>query len=156
MLSKRKKIFILSGMLTLLVATAVVNVLINNSLKAVSGGGGQANFFDGLRTERSATRSETVLYYDSIINSASATEAERAAALTEKSALIATGEKETIIEALVKSMGFTECFVTLGANVNVIVKTAEMLTDAEVARILSDTMRESGKPATSIRVIPVE
>lgn len=74
MLSKKKKIIILCGMLVLLVVTGVLNIVLNQSSIATGSGDAMqsASFFQTYRSDRVATREQTILYLDAIIaNSAS-------------------------------------------------------------------------------------
>jgi len=72
MLSKKKKIFILVGMVALLVVTGYVNVLLNNSAQANKKGSEEVqagNFFTTYRADRQTTRNQTMLYLEGIIQS---------------------------------------------------------------------------------------
>ena len=156
MLSKKKKIIILSCMVVLLVATGVLNVVLNRKPSESASGGsvGAGNFFDTYRQDRVTTRSQTIIYLDAIIASAQGEAKTNAEA--QKLELVAVMEKELILEGLIKSFGFEDCIVTMSTdNVNIIVKSEE-LTEQEVAQILHCIVTETGKPATQIRVIPVE
>lgn len=156
MLSKRKKIFILSGMLVLLVATAVVNVILNNVLPVdkkdddVTG-----NFFTNHRAERTNTRNQVLLNYQAIINNEASTDEEVAIARAARDAEIAMASKETALEGLIMGKGYDECVVFIGASVNVYVKTETALDAQEVAMILSAVIEQTGVKATGVNVIPV-
>ena len=71
MLGKKKKIFILTGMIALLVLTGVLNIVLNltatNPSDDANAGTTYTDFFSAYRTDRTASREEAMLYYDEII-----------------------------------------------------------------------------------------
>ncbi len=161
MLSKKKKIFILCGMLVLLVVTGVLNIVLNGN--AISAGGGGANnvnssmsFFDTYRSDRVATREQTVLYLDAIIsNTASESEAVENAKQS-KLELTQNMELELVLEGLIKALGFDDVVVTSSTeSINVIVKTKE-LTEVQATQITEIIVTETNKTAFDVRIIPVE
>ena len=156
MLSKKKKIFILAGMLVLLVVTGVLNVILNQTAKGddntpvVAG-----SFFENYRSDRIETRNQTIMYLDAIINSEASSEADISAAQAEKLKISTAMNQELTIEGLIKAQGFEDCVVTTGANVNVIVK-SDPLTEDELIQILYIVTEETGRdPATEIQIIPI-
>lgn len=156
MLSKKKKIFILSGMLVLLVATAIVNVILNNTLPVDKDDDtGAGNFFTNFRAERTNTRNQVILNYQAIINNAASSDTEVATAIAARDAEIAMASKEVALEGIIMGKGYDECVVIIGASVNVYVKTESVLDAQEVAQILSSVIEQTGKAATSINLIPV-
>ena len=75
MLAKKKKIFILTGMIALLVLTGVLNIVLNLTADSgpaddVNAGSTYTDFFTAYKTDRTASREQTMLYYDEIIASA--------------------------------------------------------------------------------------
>lgn len=155
MLSKKKKIIILAGMLILLVATGVLNVVLNQT--AAKGKDEPiivGNFFETYRSDRLDTRNQTVVYLDAIINSESSSEADVAAAQAQKLAIASSMEQELVIEGLIKAQGFEDCVVTTGSNINVIVK-SQALTEDEIIQILYIVSEETGKSPLEIQIIPV-
>lgn len=160
MLSKKKKIFVLVGMVALLAAAACLNIFLNRtSDKADAGSDGvttYGSFFETYRADRQTTRGQTMLYYDAIIaNEASSAEAV-ADAEAAKLELAQNMEIELVIEGLIKSLGFEDAVVTnTTENINVIVKSAE-LTSEEAAQILDIVTTETDKTALDVRIIPVE
>lgn len=157
MLTKKKKIFILVGMVALLVVTGYVNVLLNNSAQAdkkevVEAG----NFFTTYRADRQTTRNQTMLYLEGIIASQSSSAEAKAEAEAQQLALTKIMTLENALEGLIKSKGFEDCIVSASTeNVNVIVKKAE-LNEEEVAQILSVVVNESGRQAKNVKIIPIE
>jgi len=163
MLTKKKKIFVLVGMLGLLVITGVLNVVLNNmspDAGATGGGDAQQGFFAQYRAMRTQTREETLLHLDAIIANASTSAQARADAEATRLAVIQAMEMELILEGLIKAMGFDDAVVsTNNDNVNVIVRTAagtDNIEEFQAAQILDIVIRETGRPAQNVRIIPVE
>lgn len=158
MLSKKKKIFVLIGMVALLGAAACLNIFLNKSNDKPADGSGvtMGSFFETYRADRQSTRDQTMLYYDAIIaNEASSSEA-IANAEAAKLELAKNMEVELVLEGLIKSLGFEDAVVTnTTENINIIVKAAE-LTSAEAAQILEIVTTETDKVANDVRIIPVE
>ncbi|MCQ2556332.1 MAG: SpoIIIAH-like family protein [Clostridia bacterium] len=159
-LSKKKKIIILSVMIALLLVTGYVNVALNSNVssKLATEASAQtsANFYATYRTEREATRTQEIQFYDSIIASASSTEEAKLEAEANKSLLIAQMEKELVTEGIIRGKGFEDAIVTSSnANVNVFIKSAE-LTSTEVAQITSVVTEQLGVEIDKIVIIPSE
>ena len=156
MLSKKKKIIILSGMVALLVVTGVLNIVLNNRVEETAGTHQEyQSLFQTYRTDRSATRDQTMLYLDAIIASDASSQEAIAAAEEQKLALTRNMEVELALEGLIKAVGFEDAFITMSTeNVNVIVK-AELLTEDEANRILGIIVDETGRSAQNVIVIPL-
>lgn len=161
MLSKKKKVFILCGMLALLIVTGVLNIVLNGSAISASGNGGNANlssasFFDTYRTDRVATREQTILYLDSIINNASSDSEAVENARQSKLELTQNMELELVLEGLIKALGFDDVVVTNSTeSINIIVKSQELNED-QVTKIKEIIVTETNKKAQDIRIIPIE
>lgn len=158
MLSKKKKIIILSVMAVLLVVSGYLNIALNNSVSNVSNNNNatQASFFATYRTDRINTRNQEIMYLDAIINNESSTNEAKKTAEDKKVSLVQTMELELVIEGLIKAKGFDDVVVTNTTNnVNVIVKSAE-LTAGEVSQIVSVIEEQTGKSIDNIKIIPVE
>lgn len=159
-LSKKKKIIILSAMVALLLVTGFVNVAINSSLSSnvteTSSSTVTANFYANYRTEREATRTQEIQFYDSIIASASSSESAKEEAEANKLALITQMEKELVTEGIIRGKGFDDAIVTSSSsNVNVFVKSAE-LSSVEVAQITSVVTEQLNVEIDKIIIIPSE
>ena len=159
MLSKKKKIFILAGMVALLVVTGCLNIFLNTRATKANASSGEVtygNFFTTYRTDRQSTRDQTILYLDAIIqNEASSEDAVRDAE-AQKLSLTKNMDLELVLEGLIKALGFEDAIVTASTeNINVILKSGE-LTEAEVAQVLDVVISETDKTALDVRVIPVE
>ncbi len=158
-MSKKKKIVIISAMIALLLITGYVNVALNNT---ISSGGStttsttSANFYTTYRTEREATRTQEIQFYDSIIASTSSSEEAKQEAEDNKLALISQMEKELVTEGIIRGKGFSDAIVTMSTNnVNVFVQSAE-LEKAEVAQITSIVTEQLGVEIDKIIIIPSE
>lgn len=158
MLSKKKKIIILCGMLVLLVVTGVLNIVLNQSSIATGSGDAMqsSSFFQTYRSDRVATREQTILYLDAIIaNSASDADAVKKAQ-DDKLELTKNMELELVLEGLIKALGYDDAVVTNSTeNVNVIIK-ATSITAEQAAQILEVIVTETDKKANNVRIIPVE
>lgn len=160
MLSKKKKIFILCGMIALLIVTGVLNIVLNGStIKAnanVDNTTSSASFFDTYRADRLATREQTILYLDAIIANGDSSSQAVEDAKQSKLELTKNMELELVIEGLIKALGFDDVVVTNSTeSLNVIVKAAE-LTEEQVAKISEIIYTEANKKPIDVRIIPVE
>lgn len=157
MLSKKKKIFILVGMVALLVVTGCLNIFLNK--KATTPGNNTvtyASFFDSYRADRTTTREQTILTLDAIItNPASSEEAIRNAE-NAKQQIADNMETELVLEGLIKALGFQDAVVTNSTDyINVIVKAAS-LEETQSTQILEIVVSETAKDPIYVRIIPVE
>ena len=159
-LSKKKKIIILSAMVALLLVTGFVNVALNSSLSSgiteTQASTVTANFYATYRTEREATRTQEIQFYDSIIASASSSQSAKEEAEANKIALITQMEKELVTEGIIRGKGFDDAIVTSSSsNVNIFVKSSE-LTSVEVAQITSIVKEQLNVEIDRIIIIPSE
>ena len=162
MLSKKKKVFILCGMLALLIVTGVLNIVLNGKALSANTGGtndgaqSSASFFDTYRADRVATREQTILYLDAIIDNADSDSEAVENARQSKLELTQNMELELVLEGLIKALGFTDVVVTNSTeSVNVIVKATE-LTEDQVTQITEVIVTEANKTSFDVRIIPVE
>jgi len=163
MLTKKKKIIVLVGMLGLLVVTGVVNVVLNNRTGGPGDyvhGGQQAGFFAEYRANRTSIRQQTFLELDAIIANAHMSEQVRSDAEVTRLTLVQNMEMELILEGLIRAMGFDDVVVSSNnQNINVIVRTSEGESNIEsfqAAQILDIIVRETDRTAQNVRIIPVE
>ncbi len=160
MVTKKKKIFVLSAMMVLLVVTGFLNLALNTNNNAVISTGGEnltqnANFFASYRTERDNARAEEKLYYQVILDSANSSQEARQNATDALSKLAATQESELLLEGYILAKGFEDVVVSFTENfVNVMVK-AEELTESEVAQIVDVVQIQTSKSIDNIKIIPV-
>ncbi|MFA6666817.1 MAG: SpoIIIAH-like family protein [Bacilli bacterium] len=156
MVSKKKKILVLSIMVVLLVATGFLNLTLSNNI-VTEAGTTSSNFFTTYRADRTSTRNEEQLYYEAIISSASSSADAKAVAEAKKIELIQTMELELVVEGLIKAKGFEDAIVTLTtSNINVIVKAPDAtLLSTEVAQIFEIVKEQTTGTIDNIKIIPV-
>ena len=155
-MSKKKKIFILSIMTVLLIATGYLNLTLNSSVVSTSGEVTKnESFFATYKADRTNTRDQELLYLDAIIASETSTEEAKTLAQDKKVSLIQSMEQELVIEGLIKAKGFEDVIVTnSSSNINVIVKSPELKAN-EVAQIVSVITNQTGKGIDNIKIIPI-
>lgn len=155
-MSKKKKIFILSIMTILLIATGYLNIALNNSVVSTSGEATtNQSFFATYRADRTNTRDQELLYLDAIIASETSTAEAKTLAEDKKVSLIQSMEQELVMEGLIKAKGFEDVIVTnSSSNINVIIKSPE-LQASEVAQIVSVITTQTGKGIDNIKIIPI-
>ena len=155
MLTKKKKIFILFGMVALLVVTGCLNLFLNRGAENVPTSSYEsASFLTSYRASKRETRETMLSYYDSIIKTS--TDAEQ---IVETNALIKTlaakMERETVLEGMIMAAGYEDAVVTdSDGSYTVMVKTNGLNAD-DVAKILSILVKETGASATNVRVTSV-
>jgi stage III sporulation protein AH len=158
MLTKKKKIFILAGMVVLLVATAWLNIALIGNKDTTDDVVDTASFFTSFRLERETTRAQEILYLDSIINHESAEFAEaKETAMNQKLRLISIMETEVLLENLLKSKGFNDAVVSIGINsdnINVIVMSDELTLDDTVI-IYNVIKTETLKSADLVKIFNI-
>lgn len=157
MLTKKKKIIILSVMAVLLVVTGFLNVSLNSGVVETGANNVTAgNFFTTYRSDRQSVRDQEIGYYDAIIASSEASASAKESAEAKKQDLIASMETELVTEGLIKAKGFEDVIVTsTSSNVKVVVKCAE-LTSEQVAQIVSIVTEQTGISMDYIKILPVE
>lgn len=160
MLTKKKKVFILFGMVALLVITGILNIMLNNmNGNATDDANGEQNgdFFAMYRAARIADRQETLAILDSIINNESSTPEEKSDATAQKLAIATSSEKELEIETLIKARGFSDAVVTnTTENVNVIMRASELDENqvAQVYDVLETALPD--KDSSTFKLFPIE
>ena len=159
MVSKKKKIVIISSMVALLIATGVLNVVLSKNQSSISTGAeneSYADFFATYRSDRLASRNQSIEYLDAVIANASSSVDAKTDAQTKKLEIVSAMEQELVLEGLIKSMGYEDCVITMTTgNLNCILKTGE-LTDEQVAQVLGTIVQETAKSPTEVKIIPVE
>ena len=161
-MSNKKKIIIICSMVVLLVAAAYLNVLISKkttetvSKPIADETSTTVSFFTSYRSARDASRQESFMYYDSIINSETASAAAISSAEGKREELAKYTETELVLEGLIKAKGFEDAVVTIStANVNAIVKKNGSEIDAtDAAQILSVITEETGVSASKVITTP--
>ena len=157
MVSKRKKIIILSIMAVLLVATGVLNVVLNNASGTVNTSSNlttSANFFSTYRMDRQSTRDQELLYLDAIIKSEASSDEAVKNAEKKKEALLDKMDQELVCEGLIKARGFEDCIVSSTASsINVVVKASD-LTSNQAMQIVSVVRDVCSASEDVIKIIP--
>ena len=158
-MSKKKKIIIMSSLVFLLALTAVLNVLLANAGNNTSSAAAvtTSNYFTTFRTERSNTRSEELLQYDSVIALYDEQSVEYKNAVEQKLQIVEMMEKELLIETLIKSKGFSDAVVTIGKdskNVNVFINSNELNYNTAMS-IFSMISEELGIKSGDVIILPV-
>lgn len=164
MLSRKKKIIILSAMALLLVVTGCLNIALNNNLSNTIVTSAEAEvtttnnntFFADYRTNRVQTRNQEVDYLNAIIASESTTSEAKQIAENKKIEIVKTMESELVMEGLIVSAGFSDAVVTSTSNnINVIVKSSNLEAN-QVSQIVSIIKEQTGKDIDNIKIFPVE
>lgn len=158
MLTKKKKIIVLCSMLSLLLVTGFLNFTLNNAADETGGGLTPQNFFASFRADRVEKRNTQLAIWDSIIDSTSASQESKLQAESSKAAILDIMEFERVTEQLILAKGFGDVLVSNSNNIiNVIVKSADVITSADVAFIVK-VVQDHGKNVDidNIKVIPVE
>ena len=155
MLSKKKKFFILFGMVALLVITGGLNMALTKSEEDIQ----TTNFtstslLTSYRISKMETRNSMMEMYDSII--ASSTDSNQ---IISTNALIADlasrMETETVLEGMIMASGYEDVVVTnTDGDYTVMVK-SDGLTSDDVAKILGILVKETGVSATNVKISSV-
>ena len=157
-MSNTKKIAIMSTLVLLLAVTAVFNfVLAGTPAGAAADGGAQEDYFTSFREERLTTRNEEFLQLDSVIAAYAADSAEYEEAVEQKQRMVEVMETELVVEAMVKTLGFTDAVVAIGAeseNINIFVNSSELTTE-NVTRIFSIIEEELDIRSGNIVIMPI-
>ena len=161
MLTKKKKIIMLVGMVLLLGVTAYLNVVLANKANADNGAGGDTatvGLFAEYNSTRNSARNEMFTRLDSIINTQGDEFAQaRADAIAQKSKLVAAMQQETDIEYILKAKGFEDVAISLGMEsemVTVVVKTADFKQEDAIV-IYNAVMEQASVDPDNVRIIPV-
>lgn len=158
-MSKKKKIIVLVSMVALLVLTGCLNYFLNRPDAGQASGDSTltySDYFAASRSDRDASRQETVAYYETIIGSEATSAEAKANAETDLAALVAGIDTEQRLETLIKALGYSDCLVTVGSeNINIILK-SDALTDAEVAQVFEVVSSETGKSVEYVRIKPID
>lgn len=161
MKSKTKKLLVLSVMVVLLVATGVLNFVLNDKLTSATDNVGSnvdntvtQTFFAAARSDRDATRESEFLWLDAIVKSDASSTSAKTEAEQQKMLLIKRMEQELNLETTIKGKGFEEAIVTIGdGGISVVVGKAE-LSREEANQVLATVVSEMSCDPKTVRVIP--
>lgn len=154
MLTKKKKMFIVLGMVALLVVTGCLNLFLSDTGSVATSTYESASFLASYRESKYETRQTMENYYMSIIESSTDSEeiAETYALIKE---LAAVTQEENSLEYYIMASGYEDCVVTnLDGSYTVMVK-SDGLTSDDVATILSILVKETGVSATNVKITSV-
>lgn len=152
MITKKKKIFIMLGMVALLLVTGGLNLFLSRGNANVPVSSlSSTSLLSSYRSSKLETRQTMMSYYDAILESS--TDADQ---ITETNALIselaARMEEETVLEGMIMASGFEDCVVTSSNGAySVMVKSSGLTTD-DVAKILGIIVKETGVSATNVKI----
>ncbi len=153
-LTKKKKIFIICGMLVLLVVTGCLNLVLNREAVDVQTTSSQVSLLSSYRASKLETRNSMLEMYDSIISTSKDTE-QIIATNAKISDLAGRMEAETALEGMIMASGYEDVVVTnIDDSYTVMVK-SNGLTSDDVAKILSILVKETGVSATNVKISSV-
>ena len=113
-------------------------------------------YFENARYTRKKSRDEAIAVLKSIVENEKADADARMNATNNINNYAVTSERETTIENLIKSKGFTECIVFIGKdNVSVVVETAG-LKPAEAAQIKDIIVAETSLNPDAVKIIEIK
>lgn len=160
--AKTKKILVLSVMVVLLVATGVLNFVLNDRLDSTTNPAGVGDgssgvtetFFASCKSEREAMRESEFLCLDAIAKSEENSKEAREKAEHQRLELVKRMELENQLETMIKAKGFEDAIVTVNENgVNVVVTVPEL--DAQTnAKIKSVVTTYTDFKPIDVKIIP--
>jgi len=155
MLTKKKKIFIMFGMVALLVITGCLNLFLSKEDENITTSSYEsASFLTSYRASKLETRQTMLSYYESIIESSVDSEQ-----IVETNALISDlagrMEQETVLEGLITASGYEDCVVTNADGSYTVMVKSDGLTSDDVAKILGILVKETGVSATNVKITSV-
>ncbi len=154
-LTKRKKMFILFGMVALLLVTGGLNLFLNQTGEDVTTSTYEsASFLTSYRASKLETRETMISLYESIL--ASSTDEEQ---LTETRALMSElagrMEQETVLEGMIMAAGYEDAVVTNSDGSYTVMVKSDGLDSDDVAKILSILVKETNVSATNVKISSV-
>lgn len=169
---QRKQAIVMGGLFGLLLLTGYLNFKFNNNTSSVmkkneevavsselpehsqTVNASSGNFFTDFRMDRERVREKELASIDSVISDENTDQQVLAKAQEQKIKVSSAMEKETTIEGLLKSKGFSEAVVTIRENsINVVVEESE-INEQKAAQILEIVQRETGEDSSNIKVLP--
>ena len=145
-MSKTKKIIVICSMVVLLVATAYVNILLNDEArqtKTVDQSNVGVSAFAQFRTTRESSRNMEFEYLNGVLSSDDVTAEAKSSAEELKLEIVRKMESEMILEELIKANGFADAIVTMNDDSLNVVVNADALTGQDVAKICTLVLRET-------------
>ena len=154
-LTKKKKIFIICGMLILLVVTGGLNLYLNKPVEDLqTTTSSQMSLLSSYRASKMETRNSMLEMYDSIISTSK--DAEQILETNAKiSDLAGRIETETVLEGMIMASGYEDVVVTNVDDSYTVMVKSNGLTSDDVAKILSILVKETGVSATNVKISSV-
>jgi stage III sporulation protein AH len=115
-------------------------------------------YFENARYTRKKSRDEAIAVLKTVVENDKTDEESRKSASDNINEYAVISEKETIIENLIKSKGFSECVIFIGKdNASVVVKTSEQgLKPEEAAQIKDIVVGETSLSANVVKIIEIK
>jgi regulator of sigma D len=154
-LTKKKKIFIICGMLILLVVTGGLNLYLNKPIDDLqTTTSSQMSLLSSYRASKMETRNSMLEMYDSIISTSK--DADQILETNSKiSDLAGRIETETVLEGMIMASGYEDVVVTNVDDSYTVMVKSNGLTSDDVAKILSILVKETGVSATNVKISSV-
>ena len=154
-LTKKKKIFIICGMLILLVVTGGLNLYLNKPIDDLqTTTSSQMSLLSSYRASKMETRNSMLEMYDSIISTSK--DADQILETNAKiSDLAGRIEAETVLEGMIMASGYEDVVVTNVDDSYTVMVKSNGLTSDDVAKILSILVKETGVSATNVKISSV-
>lgn len=154
-LTKKKKIFIICGMVFLLAVTAGLNLVLSKTNGEVQTSTYEsASFLTSYRASKLETRQTMMNYYDTIL--ASSTDPEQ---IVETNALIkdlaSRMEKEVVLEGMIMASGYSDAVVTNADDSYTVMVKCDSMNSDDVAKILGILVKQTGVSASNVRITSV-
>ena len=154
-LTKKKKIFIICGMLVLLFVTGGLNLYLNgNNSDLQTTTSSQISLLSSYRASKLETRNSMLEMYDSIISTSKDNE-QIISTNAKISELAGRIEKETVLEGMIMASGFEDVVVTNVDDSYTVMVKSNGLTSDDVAKILGILVKETGVSATNVKISSV-
>jgi len=154
-MGKKKKIFVLAGMVALLVITGVLNIVLNQTSDRDRDVGGivNRNYFEMVRADNLALRQETKMWLQVVIQGGGEGRAAAEAQMLEiTNAMIMEG----MLEDNIRALGFSEVLVTSSGHFITVILRSNDLTDIQVAKIVSIITTNTDRTPSNIRIMEIE
>ena len=153
-LTKKKKIFIICGMLVLLLVTGGLNLYLNNPSEDIQTTSSHVSLLTSYRASKLETRNSMLEMYDSIISTSKDADQilETNAKISELAGRI---ETETVLEGMIMASGYEDVVVTNVDDSYTVMVKSNGLTADDVAKILGILVQETGVSATNVKISSV-
>lgn len=112
-------------------------------------------YFDSAKLQREQTRSKNKEILMELVNSQTATDAQKDKAVNEVITLTSNSEKETAAEAMLEAKGYGECIVSIVDEKADVIVNAANLEEKDMAKIQDVIKRKTDIKAENIVITPV-